>query len=221
MAGAPRTGWGYRLAKGGVFVLCLVPLSLLVLDGMADDLGANPVETVTHTTGDWTLRLLLITLAVTPVRRLTGLSVLARFRRMLGLFAFFYACLHFTTWIWLDHGFLWSEVTADIVKRPYVTFGFTAFVLLWPLALTSTRGMMRRLGRNWQRLHRAVYAIAVLGVLHFLWLVKADYLEPAIYGLILVGLLLARLKPNWLTRRQRSPDKPHLSNSPLQAARQR
>lgn len=215
MPAARRSGWVYRCAKGGVFLLCLLPLGLLVSDGIADELGANPVETVTHTTGDWTLRLLLITLAVTPIRKLTGVSVLARFRRMLGLFAFFYACLHFTTWIWLDHGFLWSEVTADIVKRPYVTVGFTAFLMLWPLALTSTRGMMRRLGRNWQRLHRLVYAIPVLGVLHFLWLVKADIFEPAIYGLILAVLLLARLRPNWLSGRQAPLEKAQLSNSAL------
>jgi len=182
-----------RLAKPLVFALCLVPLALLVQGGLTDGLGANPTEAITHTTGDWTLRLLLVTLAMTPLKRLVGRPWPIRFRRMLGLFAFFYACLHLITYAWIDQGLDWQGIVEDVVKRPYITVGFAAFVLLVPLALTSTRAMMRRLGRSWQRLHRAVYGIAVLGVLHYLWLVKADTSDPLIYGGMLAVLLLARV----------------------------
>jgi len=182
-----------RLSKPLIFALCLVPLALLVTRAVTDGLGANPVEAITHTTGDWTLRLLLATLAMTPLKRLVGQPWPIRFRRMLGLFAFFYACLHLLTYAWIDQGLDWQAVLEDVAKRPYIAFGFAAFVLLVPLALTSTRAMMRRLGRRWQTLHRAIYAVGILGVLHYLWLVKADLREPLIYALVLAVLLLARL----------------------------
>lgn len=188
------------VAKPLVFAACLLPFGLLLQGALQGDLGANPLERVTDVTGQWGLRLLLLTLAVTPLRRLTGWTVLQRFRRMLGLFVFFYISLHFATWIWLDQELLWSNIVADIAKRPFVTVGFTAWLLLLPLALTSTRGMMRRLGRHWGRLHRAVYAIGVLGVLHYIWLVKADLLQPLIYGSVLALLLLARWRPDVLQR---------------------
>lgn len=183
-----------------VFLSCLIPFGLLLQGVLEADLGANPLERVTDVTGQWGLRFLLLTMAVTPLRRLTGWRCLLRFRRMLGLFAFFYLTLHFLTWVWLDQELSWGNVLADIVKRPYVTVGFTAWLLLLPLAATSTRGMMRRLGRNWQRLHRAVYAIGVLGVLHYIWLVKADLLEPLIYAGLLVLLLLVRWRPQLIGR---------------------
>lgn len=182
------------LARPLVFLLCLTPFALLVADTIAEDLGANPVEYVTHATGEWALRLLLVTLAVTPLRRLTGLTALLRFRRMLGLFAFFYASLHFVIYMVLDRELAFETIVEDVLDRPYITVGFTAFVMLLPLAATSTRGMMRRLGRNWQRLHRLVYVIATLGVLHFLWLVKADTREPLIYAAILIALLATRVQ---------------------------
>jgi sulfoxide reductase heme-binding subunit YedZ len=144
---------------------------------------------MTHETGEWTLRLLLVTLAITPLRRLSGKSWLIKLRRMFGLYTFFYACLHFITYIWFDQYFDWMEVVRDIPKRPFITVGFAAFVLLIPLAVTSNNKMMRRLKKNWVRLHKLVYVIAVLGVLHFLWLVKADTLEPLIYAGILLILL--------------------------------
>ena len=172
-----------------LFIVCLVPLVLLVIGAVNNTLGTNPVETMTHNTGEWTLRFLLITLMITPLRRLTGGNWLIRLRRMLGLFAFFYACLHFMTYIWFDQYFDWMEIAADIPKRPFITVGFTAFVLMIPLAATSTSKMMRRLKKNWSRLHKLVYVIAVLGILHFLWAVKADTLEPLVYAVILLVLL--------------------------------
>jgi len=182
-----------RYGKPLVFLLCLLPLALLVWRIAAGRLGANPVEAVLHFTGAWGLRLLLVTLAVTPLRRLTGRGWLLRFRRMLGLFAFFYVVLHVTVYLVLDRGLAWDEIVTDLSKRPYIMVGFAAFVLLMPLAVTSTRGWVRRLGRRWQLLHRSVYLIAVLGVLHFLWLVKADLREPLIYAAVLAVLLAARV----------------------------
>ena len=184
--------------KPAVFLLCLAPLLHLVWRGVYGSLGTNPVETITHGTGDWALRLLLITLTITPLRRITGNNWLIRLRRLLGLYAFFYVCLHFVTYIWFDQYFDWAEIVRDIPKRPFITVGFAGFVLLLPLAFTSTNAMMRRLKKNWQRLHKLVYVIAVLGVLHFLWLVKADVREPAIYGVVLVVLLGYRA---WQQRR--------------------
>lgn len=193
-----------RYGKPLVFLLCLVPLGVLIGRGASGALGPNPVEAITHFTGDWTLRLLLVTLAVTPLRRLTGQAWLVRFRRMLGLFAFFYAVLHFTTYLWLDRYFDLGTIAEDVLKRPYITVGFAAFVLMVPLAITSTQGWIRRLGRRWKMLHRAVYAIGVLGVLHYLWLVKADLLEPAIYAIILAVLLGLRVPWADLSARLRS-----------------
>ena len=163
-----------RLLKPIVFALCLVPLGLLLWRGFTGDLTANPIEYITHRTGDWTLRLLLITLAITPLRRLTGWNAVIRLRRMLGLFAFFYGSLHFLTYVVLDHFFALDSILEDLTDRRFVTAGFTGFVLMIPLALTSTQAMVRRLGgRRWQALHRLVYASACAGVVHYLWLVKA------------------------------------------------
>jgi sulfoxide reductase heme-binding subunit YedZ len=182
-----------------VWAACLLPLVVLVAGGLRDALGANPIEYITRATGDWTLRLLLLTLAVTPLRQLTGWHWLVRLRRTLGLYAFFYGCLHLTTYVWLDQFFDWPGIAADIVKRPFVTLGFAAFVLMLPLAITSTNGMIRRLGgRRWQRLHRAVYAVGVLGVAHYWWLVKKDLTEPVLYALVLGALFALRL---WHARR--------------------
>ena len=193
-------------AKTLVFLGSLFPVWYLLHLGLSGGLGANPIEKLTHTTGEWALRFLLITLAVTPLAKLSGKAVLIRFRRMLGLFAFFYALLHFFCYLVLDHFFHWQTIVEDIYKRPYITVGFAALVLLFPLALTSTARMMRRLGRNWKRLHRLVYPIAFLGILHFLWLVKADLREPLIYLAIFALLLILRLKgvvkrPLWSARR--------------------
>lgn len=182
--------------KPAVFVAGLAPFLYLVWRAVAGELSANPIEDVTLTTGRWTLRLLMITLAVTPLRRLTGWQAAIRFRRMLGLFAFFYGTLHFLTYIVLDQFFALEFILADIAKRPYITAGFTAFVLLIPLALTSTAGMIRRLGgRRWALLHRLVYLSAVGGVVHYLWKVKADTRDPLAYAAVLAVLLGARL---WL-----------------------
>ena len=182
-----------RMVKPVVFGLCLVPALLLAHGIIVNDLGANPLETVTHETGLWSLRLLLLTLAGSPLRRLTGWNRLQSLRRMLGLYAFFYACLHFLTWVWLDQGLRWDAVLEDIAKRPYVTVGFTAFVILIPLAVTSTKSMMRRLGRRWQTLHRLVYLSAALVLVHFVWLVKADVAEPLFYAAVYFALILFRI----------------------------
>lgn len=183
-----------RVLKPVIFVAALMPLALLVWNAFTDGLGANPVESITFATGDWGLRFLLITLLVTPLRRATGWQALARIRRMLGLFAFFYICLHFLTYLVLDAFFDLHYILEDITKRTYITLGFTSFLLLVPLAITSTNAMVRRLGgRNWRRLHRLAYVAASGGVLHFLWLVKADLREPLIYLGILLLLLLARV----------------------------
>lgn len=176
-------------------VVCLLPATRLVALAIGGGLGANPIEFITHSTGTWTLVGLLVTLSVTPLRHLTGQSALIRYRRMLGLFTFGYACLHFLTYVWLDQFFDLAAIVRDVAKRPFVTVGFTAFVLLVPLAATSSRAMMRRLGRHWQRLHRLVYFIAVLGVVHYLWLVKKDVTQPLVYGSVLAVLLLLRLPP--------------------------
>jgi sulfoxide reductase heme-binding subunit YedZ len=176
-----------------IALLCLLPLVRLIGLGVVGGLGANPIEFITRSTGTWTLVGLLVTLSVTPLRRLTGRADPLRYRRMLGLFSFFYACLHFVTYIWLDQFFDPAAIARDIVKRPFITVGFTAFVLLIPLAATSSHAMMRRLGRRWQQLHRLIYPIALLGVIHYLWLVKKDLTTPLAYGGILVLLLAMRL----------------------------
>jgi methionine sulfoxide reductase heme-binding subunit len=185
-----------RVIKPVLFAACLLPLGRLLYRGWADDLTANPIEFITHFTGDWTLRFLLASLSITPLRKLFGWNGLIRFRRMLGLFAFFYALLHFATYMVLDHFFDFQAIAKDIVKRPYVTAGFTGLILMVPLAITSTAGMIRRLGKRWQQLHRLVYVAAIAGVIHFYWLVKADIRRPLQYATMLILLLGYRLAVN-------------------------
>jgi len=200
-----------RLLKVPVFLLCLGPLFTLTWKALHDlpqtaqipliargvdrwSLGANPIDVITRSTGKWTLVFLLLTLAITPARKVLGMPWLVRFRRMLGLFAFFYVCLHFTTYIWLDKFFDLHEMLADIAKRKFITVGFSAFLLLIPLAITSTSGWIRRLGgKRWARLHQLIYVAAVLGIFHFLWLVKFDTRRPIYYGSVLFVLLVYRL----------------------------
>ncbi|KVN49339.1 protein-methionine-sulfoxide reductase heme-binding subunit MsrQ [Burkholderia ubonensis] len=191
-------------AKVLAFAAGLTPFARVVLFGLTDRLGANPVEFVTRSTGLWTLVMLCITLGVTPLRRMTGVAALLRFRRMLGLFAFFYATLHFTTYVWFDKWFDLAEILKDIGKRPFITVGFAAFVLLVPLAATSPRVMVRRLGRHWATLHRAIYAIGPFGVLHFWWMKagKHDLAQPKLYAAIVVALLGWRVAA-WGWRRVR------------------
>jgi sulfoxide reductase heme-binding subunit YedZ len=190
-----------RLAKIPIFLLCLVPLALLARKALLGLLGANPIEVITHATGDWTMRFVLITLAVTPLRKLANQPWLIRFRRMFGLFAFFYGTLHFLTWLWLDKFFDVHEMLADIAKRRFITVGMTGFALLIPLAVTSTAGWIRRLGgRRWNALHRLIYVSAIAGVIHYLWLVKADIRKPLQYGAILAVLLGYRVVAWALTK---------------------
>ena len=180
----------FAWTKAILFVLCLGPFARLVIGAPLDLLGVNPVETIRRSTGTWTLVFLLITLSVTPLRRVTGWPWLARFRRMLGLYAFFYAVLHLISYVWLEQYFDAAAIVKDIVKRPFITIGFVAFVLMVPLAATSTDAMVRRLGgRNWIALHRLVYVLAICGVIHYWWLVKRDITQPAIYALLLALLL--------------------------------
>jgi sulfoxide reductase heme-binding subunit YedZ len=193
-----------RALKIPVFTLCLVPTLLLGWKALNGDLGANPIEFITHATGDWTIRFLCITLSITPLRKLLRLPDLIRFRRMLGLFGFFYGCLHFLTWLVLDKFFAWDEILKDVVKRPFITAGFTAFVLLIPLAVTSTKGWIRRMGgKRWQALHRLIYVSACAGVVHYYWLVKSDIRLPVLYGSIVAVLLGYRLIVN--LRKGRKP----------------
>ena len=193
-----------RWSKPVVFAACLVPLGLLAakffgptpgdMTTWGSGLGANPIEVITHSTGDWTMRFLLITLAITPLRKLTGQGWLIRYRRMAGLFGFFYGVLHFTTYIWLDKIFDVHAMVGDIAKRRFITVGLLGFVLMIPLALTSTAGWIRRLGgKRWQMLHRLIYGSAIAGVIHYTWLVKADLTKPLQYGAILAVLLGYRL----------------------------
>ncbi len=193
-----------KWTKLAVFLVCLVPLANLIWRALHQDLTPNPIEFITHRTGDWTLRFVILTLAITPLRKLPRLGPLIRFRRMLGLFAFFYACLHFGTWIGLDKFFDWAEMWKDVQKRRFITVGFTGFILLIPLAITSTAGWIRRLGgRRWQLLHRAIYLTAMAAVIHYYWLVKSDVRKPLQYA-SLVGILLAWRLGAWLVaRRQR------------------
>ena len=197
------------MLKPVVFGVCLIPLALLLWGGFTGGLTANPIEYITHRTGDWTLRLLLVTLAITPLRRLTGWNTVIRLRRMLGLFAFFYGSLHFLTYVVLDHFFALESMLEDLTDRRFVTAGFTGFVLMIPLALTSTQAMVRRLGgKRWQALHRLVYVSACAGVVHYTWLVKADLRPPLIYGALLAVLLGFRLWHHWRlapTRTRRGP----------------
>lgn len=190
---APRQ---LQAVKAVLFLAALLPFARLVLATITDRLGANPVEFITRNTGDWTLYFLCFTLAVTPLRRLSGWNWLIRLRRMLGLYAFFYAALHFMTFLWFDHFFDVAEMWKDVLKRPFITVGFTAFVLLVPLAATSTNAMVRRLGgKRWQRLHKLVYVIAPLGVLHFWWMkaAKNNLGQPVLFAVIVALLLGMRL----------------------------
>ena len=185
-----------------VFLACLLPFVLVVTDAfeLTGRLGANPIEEIMDRFGNWSLRFILITLAVTPLRKLTGRNWLLRFRRMLGLFTFFYVLMHFLTWLALDQGFLMSAIVEDLVKRPFITIGFTALILLTAMAATSTNGLRRRMGRRWDQLHYAAYAVGILGVWHYWWQVKKDIAEPLIYAVILAALLGYRL---WSTIKNR------------------
>lgn len=182
-------------AKWILFGLLLLPLLRLIMLGLQDRLTANPIEFITRATGDWTLYFLCLTLAITPLRRITGLNALVRFRRMLGLFTFFYASLHLMTFIWFDHFFELAEMMRDILKRPFIAMGFLAFVLLVPLALTSNDLMLKKLGRRWSLLHRLIYPIAILALLHFWWMRagKNNFAEPLVMGAVVAVLLALRL----------------------------
>ncbi len=186
-----------------VFLICLVPAALVLTDtiGLSGQLGANPVEEIQDRFGNWALRFIMIALAVTPLRRVSGHNWLIRFRRMLGLFAFFYALMHFLAWLILDQGLLWSAIMEDLAERPFITIGFAALVLLTAMALTSTNGMRRRLGKRWQQIHNSVYVVGILGVWHYWWQVKKDISEPLIYAAILALLLGYRLW--WWKRRHK------------------
>ena len=201
--------------KPAAFLICLIPFGQLLYRAYTSDLGANPIETITRFTGSWSLLILLASLAVTPLRRLTGWNELIRYRRMLGLFAFSYAALHFATYMILDLYFDFSAIAKDILKRPYITVGFTALVFMIPLAITSTSAMIRRLGKRWQQLHYLVYAIGILGVVHFYWLVKSDITRPAQYGLVLAFLLGYRLYHKWSA----APAPQHRGRTAVAAAR--
>jgi len=214
----PRRFDRIAASKPLVFALCLVPLAWLAWDTFNQTLGTDPVAQLEHRSGDWTLRILLATLAITPLRMLTGQNWLIRYRRMLGLFAFFYASVHMSMYLIVDLGGFWSQIFVEIAKKPYITVGFTAWLLMIPLAITSTKGMIRRLGRNWQRLHRLVYVIGLCGVLHFMWLVKSGnkiaVTEPLIYLAILIVLLAFRV-PSWL-RLLKASRVPHSRPAPTQ-----
>ena len=188
----------WRALKPVTFIACLIPLGQLLYNAWTDNLGANPIEFITHFTGDWTLIFLLASLSVTPLRQISGWNELIKYRRMLGLFAFFYVVLHFATYMVLDHFFDFPAIVKDVMKRPYVTAGFTGFVLMIPLAITSTAGMIRRLGKRWQQLHRFVYVVGIAGVIHFYWLVKADIRRPVQYGAVLALLLGYMLVVKWM-----------------------
>jgi methionine sulfoxide reductase heme-binding subunit len=179
--------------KGLVWLLALIPLARLIYLGVQDDLGANPIEFIEHSTGTWSLVFLLLSLSMTPIRLLTQQVWQIQIRRLLGLWMFFYACLHFVTYIWLDFGFLLDDIFKDVVKHPRILVGFIAFVLTIPLAATSNQYMMRKLKGNWKKLHQTVYLIAILVILHFLWLVKKDVTEPVYYAIVLAILLLIRV----------------------------
>lgn len=202
-----------RRVKPLVFLACLGPALLIIWDAFTGGLSVNPIEDITHRTGNWTLRFLLITLAVTPLRWLSGWNAAIRFRRMLGLFAFFYAVLHFSTYLVFDHFFDLLLIIDDVAERKYVTAGFVGFVLMIPLAVTSTQGWIRRLGKRWAALHRLIYVSAVAGVVHFLWLVKIDIGEPLIYAVILAGLFGARLARRYAGRRAPARTGPAAANA--------
>jgi len=200
-----------RWTKVLVFLLCLAPIFWLAWRAWHQNLTANPIEYITRYTGDWTLRFIVFTLAVTPLRKLLGLPDLIRFRRMIGLYAFFYGTLHFTTYIWLDKFFDLADMWKDIAKRPFITAGFAAFVTMLPLAITSTAGWIRRMGgKRWQQLHRLVYFSGIAGVTHYLWLVKSDIRLPVMYGFFVGVLLLYRLMVS-LAKRKPVPARSRVS----------
>ena len=175
------------------FIAALIPLGVLTYDFFTDQLSANPISDITHETGIWALRFFVLTLAVTPIRKISGWGWIAQFRKMIGLFAFFYALLHFTTYVYLDQFFDWDSIVADVRKRPFITVGFASFVLLIPLAITSLNRLIKWLGsKRWKALHRLVYVVAIGGVIHYYWLVKADIRRPLIYGAIVLCLLAIR-----------------------------
>lgn len=208
-----RVAWEKSVLKPMVFLLALTPFLGLLWRSLDGSLGANPIKEITEVTGIWTLRFLLVTLAVTPLRIVTRWSPIGTFRRMLGLFAFFYGTLHVATYVALDQYFAIEDILRDVAKRPFITIGFVAFVLMIPLALTSPNRMVRWLGgRRWKALHRTVYAVALGGVFHYLWLVKADTSRPLLYGSILTALLLFRV---WLTFSSRQSDPARESNEGL------
>ena len=182
-----------NLVKVVIWLLALMPLARLIWLGVHEDLGANPVEFVERSTGLWALIILLVTLSLTPVRLITGQVWAIQLRRLTGLFMFFYACLHITTYVWLDFGFVWADIVKDIAKHPRILVGFAAFILVIPLAATSNRYMIKRLKTNWKKLHQAVYLIAILAVVHFWWLVKKDITEPLYYATALAILLGIRI----------------------------
>lgn len=190
-------------SKGLVLLLGLMPFCLLVWDSVTGGLSVNPVEDITHRTGDWALRFILVALAVTPVRWISGWNPIIRYRRMVGLLAFFYASLHFSTYIVFDHFFDVSSIFEDVAERKYVTAGFVGFVLMLPLAITSTQGWIRRLGKRWSLLHRLIYVVAIAGVVHFLWLVKLENSEPLVYAAVLAVLLGSRLIRYYLAEASR------------------
>ena len=190
-------------SKGLVLLLGLMPFCLLVWDSVTGGLSVNPVEDITHRTGDWALRFILVALAVTPVRWISGWNPIIRYRRMVGLLAFFYASLHFSTYIVFDHFFDVSSIFEDVAERKYVTAGFVGFVLILPLAITSTQGWIRRLGKRWSLLHRLIYVVAIAGVVHFLWLVKLENSEPLVYAAVLAVLLGSRLIRYYLAEASR------------------
>ncbi len=199
-----RIDWTWFSIKLVAQVLALLPAGILVYQALNDQLGADPVAALTHRTGDWALRFLLLSLAMTPLRHLLKKSWPIRFRRMLGLYCFFYACLHFSVYLFLDLGSYWSQIGADIIKHPFITIGFSAWLLLLPLALTSTQWMMRKLKKNWLKLHKLVYAIGVLAVIHYYWLVKSDVREPLMYAGILLVLFGIRLWHRYATKKPKA-----------------
>jgi methionine sulfoxide reductase heme-binding subunit len=207
-----------KWAKVLVFALSAWPLLFIIWRTYRGELTANPVEFYQHQTGDWTLRFLVFTLCITPFRKICNLPELIRFRRMLGLFAFFYVCLHFLTYLGPDQSFSFSGMVQDVAKRPFITVGFAAFVLLIPLALTSTAGWIRRLGgKRWQMLHRAIYVAAALGVVHYYWLVKSDIRKPVLYG-SLVGILLVWRIWSWTSKKKAPATTTTAQASPARSA---
>lgn len=202
-----------KWVKAFVFVFTLIPLIRLFYLGLTDNLSANPVEFVERSTGFWTLFILLATLTLTPIKLLTGQVWQIQLRRMLGLFMFFYACLHITTYLWLDYNFYWPDIVKDIIKHPYVLVGFSAFILTIPLAATSNDAMIRKLRTHWKQLHQLVYLIALLGVIHFWWLVKKDIREPLLYACILFALLAIRLYYKFNTKQSSGAQKKRVAQN--------